>query len=244
MVQMKRASIAAVAPALLLAGLLPATASAKIIEVGATRPSALVAPTCPPGATGSKCTIVLTGVTALETISDGHTYPTTVNQPGYIVAFTLGLSALNPNRATALSDLRYLDKTYGTTRARLTVLKPAGTARHRSWVVTAESQIFYLQPYLGEVVQFPLAIALPVTRGEVVALTVPTWAPVLSIGLPTKKFAYRQSRTTGCTTPSITNQTQSRVGTSAVYGCNYPGTRVEYSVTEITTPPVPKNYLR
>lgn len=247
MVKMKRASIATVVPALLLAALLPAAASARVIELGATSPSGLVAPSCPAGATGSKCTIVLTGVTALETIRDGRTYPTTVTQPGYIVAFTLGLSRLDPNRTVALNDLRFLDRTYGTTRARITVLKPAGTPRHRSWVATAESPTFHLQQYLGQVVQIPLPVALPVTRGEVVALTVPTWAPVLVFGLPTKQFAYRQSRskskTIDCGVPSSSDQTQSKVGTSAVYGCNYPGTRVEYSATEITTPLVPKNYL-
>ena len=55
----------------------------------------------------------------------------------------------------------------------------------------------HLQPYLGYVVQFPLATPIPVVPGEVVALTVPTWAPVLTYNLSTK-IAYRQSRTANC----------------------------------------------
>jgi hypothetical protein len=243
---MKRASIATAASALLLTALVPAAATAKVIELGATA-SPLVPPTCPPGVTPANCTIVLTGVTALATVRDGHAYPTTVTQPGYIVAFTLGLSGLSTDRAAARNDIHLLNSNYGgATRARITVLKPVGKARLRTWAVTAQSPIFRLQPYLGQVVQFPLPVALPVTRGETVALTVPTWAPVLSISLPTKKFAYRQSRlaSTICTSPSITDQTQSRIGKTAIYGCNYPGTRVEYSATEVTTPPIPKNYVR
>ena len=31
---------------------------------------------------------------------------------------------------------------------------------------------------------------------------------------------------------------------TAAYTCNYPGTRVEYSATEVTTTPYPKHYVR
>ncbi len=37
-----------------------------------------------------------------------------------------------------------------------------------------------LEPYLGQTVQFPLATSLAVKKGDIVALTVPTWAPVLT----------------------------------------------------------------
>ena len=80
--------------------LLPASASAQIIELGATK-TPLVAPTCPPNVTPVQCTIVLTRATALETIRDGIAYPTTVTRPGAIVAFTVGLSRLSSNRTHA-----------------------------------------------------------------------------------------------------------------------------------------------
>src|SRR5438552_1893574 len=76
---------------------------------------------------------------------------------------------------------------------------------------------------------------LAVQRGDVVGLTVPTWAPVLSIQLPSSKFAYRQGRSTNCGNPPATNQAQA-VKQTATYKCNYAGTRVEYSATEITSP--------
>jgi hypothetical protein len=93
-----------------------------------------------------------------------------------------------------------------------------------------------VQPYLGQVVQFPLTTSLPVTRGETIALTTPTWAPVLSIDLSTTHFAYRQSRSRNCNNPPSTSQAQTQVGQNARYVCDYPGTRVEYSATEITNP--------
>lgn len=213
----------------------PASADAAVVELGATK-TPLVAPSCPPGVTAANCTIILTQVTALETIRDGIAYPTTVKKAGMIVAFTVGLSRLSTNKTTAHNDIHFLDQTYGgTTRASLTVLRRSGPKKGFKWTVVGQSAVIHLQPYLGQVVQIPLPQALPVKRGDVVGLTVPTWAPVLSIQVPAAKFAYRQSRSRGCTSPPATSQAQALKKT-ANYKCNYPGTRVEYSATEVTNP--------
>jgi hypothetical protein len=228
---------AAVGVAVMLAVLLPAVAGAQVIELGPQANTPLVAPTCPKGANANACTIILTRVTALETLWNGAAYPTKVTKAGNIVAFTLGLSALDSNRTTVHNDIHNLDSKYGgTTRAAITVLKPVGPASQRQWTVVASSPVYHLQPYLGQVVQFPLNTAIPVIPGEVVALSVPTWAPVLSIQQSTSKFAYRQSRSANCSNPPATPQVFTLPGGSAKYGCDYAGTRVEYSVTEITTP--------
>ncbi len=239
----------------LAAALVPAAASAQVIELGATK-SPLVPPVCPATVSAANCTIVLTQVTGLETIRDGVTYPTAVKKAGVIVAFTLGLSRLDPNAAKAKSDVSFLDHTYGgTTQAAITVLKPIGKKNLRRWEVTAESPIYHLQPYLGTVAQFPLAAGLvapgapplaaplPVAKGDTIALTVPTWAPVLSFGLSTSKFAYRQSRRANCTKPAAAEQAQLTIGATAPYVCDYTGTRVEYSVTEVTTPVPPTTQI-
>jgi hypothetical protein len=243
MVHMNSSRMAAAAVGVFLAVLVPTSASAAVIELGTTT-TKLVTPTCPPGVKPQNCTLVLTQVTAIETIRDGVTYPTTVKKAGVIVAFTLGLSRLDSNRAKAKADIHYLDTHFGgTTQAAITVLRAKGPKAKRQWTVTAESPVFHLQPYLGQVVQFPLPTALPVKPGDVVALSVPTWAPVLVFGLPTNKFAYRQSRTANCVPPPATEQAQLTIGSTATYTCNYPGTRVEYTATEITNPVQTKNYV-
>lgn len=227
--------------ALILA--LPAAASATIVELGATK-TALVAPSCPPNVSPANCTIILTRATALETIRDGVDYPTTAKKAGYVVAFSVGLSALSNNRSTRLSDLKYLDHQYGgTTQLAVTVLAPVGNKRQRVWKVAAESPLFHVQPYLGEVVQFPLTTALRIKKGDAVALSIPTWAPVLSIDVDKTKFAYRQSRKSNCGNPAGTSQAQMTIGESAHYACDYPGTRVEYSATEVVSPTYPKGYV-
>jgi hypothetical protein len=203
------------------------------VELGATK-APIVAPVCPPGVSSSKCTIILTRVTALETIRDGATYPTKVTQAGTITAFTLGLSQLSSSKSTQKSYIHYLDGAYGgTARVALTVLAPGGGKKTQwRWKAVAESPVYHVEPYLGSVVRIPLDTSLRVAPGDVVALTTPTWAPVLSINLDAKKFAYRQSRSYNCTNAAATNQAQLAVGQIASYACNYPGTRLEYSATE------------
>jgi hypothetical protein len=232
---MKRSLLVTVG-ACALGGLLPAAAAAAITELGATT-TALVAPACPKGVAPSQCTIILTRATAIETIRDDIAYPSTVKQAGRIVAFTVGLSALSTNATTAQNDVKFLDKTYGgDAQVELTVLKRVGKKTAWTWQVIAQGPLVDVQPYLGQVAQFPLTASIPVVRGEVIALTTPTWAPVLSIDLSTHNFAYRQSRTTNCNNPPSTSQAQVTVGGSARYTCDYPGTRVEYSATEVSTP--------
>jgi hypothetical protein len=231
---MKRKLLTVVA-ASALAALVPAVALAAVIELGVPS-TALVAPSCPKGVAPANCTIILTRVTAVETLRDGTAYPTTVKQAGRIVAFTVGLSRLSTDRTTAHNDIHLLDSAYGgTTRVAITILRRVGRANQRRWKAVASSPVFRVQPYLGQVVQFPLTTTISVRPGDVVALTTPTWAPVLSIDLSSSKFAYRQSRSTSCNNPPATNAAQA-TGQTTTYKCNYPGTRVEYSATEISNP--------
>jgi hypothetical protein len=237
MIDMKRSSLVS-APAIAIGLLLvPAAAYAAIVELGATTATPLVSYMCPTTIKPASCTIILTRATALETVRDRNSYPTKVTKAGNIVAFTVGLSRLSTNTSTARSDISFLDHTYGgTTQVAITVLKQVGRQSQRRWQVVAQSPIFHVQPYLGEVVQFPLATSIPVVPGEVIALTTPTWAPVLVINQPSSRFAYRQSRSANCNNPPSSSQAQLRMNQSATYTCNYPGTRVEYSATEVTAP--------
>jgi hypothetical protein len=237
---MKRAVLAAAA-ILMAAVLVPATASAADLQIGVTA-SPVISPTCPANAQGTACKIVLTQVTAYETLRDGVSNPDTIKQSGVISAFTLGLAGTSLITPKVLSGL---DKSYGgPPEAQLTVLRPTGTPSNPYYRVAAESTIVKLRPELGKVAEFPLVTPLPVVRGEMLALTVPTWAPVLSFELATNKFAYVQGRanmkttsgSTSCDTTGGANLAQIVVGELSTYGCSYPGTRIEYSALEITTP--------
>jgi hypothetical protein len=239
-------AIAALLTALVLVS--PAAASAQIVELGKTS-TPIVAPSCPTGVSPAQCFIILTRTTAVQTVSDGVLNPTKVKNAGWIVSFTVGLSKLSTNPKTESSYLHTLDSAYGgTPQLALTVLKPGP---NNKYTVAAESGIYHLIPFLGQVLQEPLSLppsfstftALPVVPGEVVGLTVPTWAPVLSYNLSPTKFAYRQSRMANCKNAAGTETAQTTIGASTRYLCNYTGTRVEYTATEVVNVPYPKTYV-
>lgn len=245
---MKRFSL--VTAGLLAAGLaaLPAVADAKIVVLGQTA-TPIASPVCPKGVSPSQCFIILTRTTAIQTTSDGVTNPTVVKNNGWIVSFTVGLSQLSTNSKTEHNYLKTLDTAYGgTPQLALTVLQPGP---NNKYTVAASSGIYHVTPFLGQVVQEPLSLpptfttftAIPVKKGDVIGLTVPTWAPVLTYNLNSTKFTYRQSRMTNCKNAAGAQSAQITVGASTRYLCNYTGTRVEYSATEVVNTPYPKTYV-
>jgi hypothetical protein len=227
---------------------LPGVAAAKIVELGQTT-TPIASPICPKGVSPSQCFIILTRTTAVQTASDGVSNPTVVKNDGWIVSFTIGLSQLSTNAKTEHNYLKTLDSAYGgTPQIALTVLQPGPKNKY---TVAAESPIYHVTPFLGQVLQEPLSLpptfttftAIPVKKGDVIGLTVPTWAPVLTYNLNSTKFTYRQSRRTNCKVAAGSQTAQMTVGASASYLCNYTGTRVEYSATEVVDTPYPKTYV-
>jgi hypothetical protein len=216
--------------------IVPALAVAAIVELGDQTSTKLVAPTCPSGVKPSQCTIILTRDTALATIRDGVSYPTMVHRAGRIVSFSVGLSSLSTSTSTRKKDINFLNQTYGgDAQVVLTVLKRVGRKGQR-WQAVANSGVWHVVPYLGSVAQIPLLTSIQVRPGEVVALSTPTWAPVLSIQQPTGN-AYRQARGSkpDCSRPSTKQQAQSK-GHTSNFPCKYAGTRIEYAATEVTYP--------
>ena len=59
-----------------------------------------------------------------------------------------------------------------------------------------------LEPYFGKTAQFPLETTIQVKKGDIIALTVPTWAPALALGFG-NDTSWRASRAKKqCTTTS------------------------------------------
>lgn len=198
------------------------TASARLYELGATtEPTAVSCPdTC----------FVVTRTTALQVRTGTMRYPTTAPRNGRVVAFTVQLGSLSSRQ------ISFFNSTYGgTSRVQLAVLRPKPRRRYD---VVATTGIFKLQPYFGTTVQFPLKATLPVRKGDVIALTVPTWAPVLAVNLP-QENGWRASRADNCR-DLLTQTAQMTVGSSTQYKCLYQTARVTYSASLISTPVPPR----
>lgn len=213
-----------VALAVCLLGAAASTASAKTYELGASADGTSVS--CP-----DNC-FVVTRTTALQVRTGTLRYPTTVPKSGRVVAFTLQLGSLSDRQ------IHFFNSTYGgTSRVQLAVLREQARPA-RSYEVVATTGVFKIQPFFGTTVQFPLKTSLAARKGDIVALTVPTWAPVLAVNLP-KENGWRASRADSCT-DLLTQTAQMTLGNSTQYKCLYQTARVTYTATLIATPVAPR----
>jgi hypothetical protein len=202
----------------------PAVASARIIEIGQT--TAAPAPSCPT----SPCEVI-SRTTAFQARVDGKRELFVSPAAGRIVAWSITLGT--PGR----KQRRYFEENLGgAAQAGISVLRQG---ERRYGRVTGESPVQTLTPYFGQTVQFPLATSLAINKGDVVALTVPTWAPALGLGLG-RNTVWRASRDIDACDDTQTQSAQADLMDLARYRCAYRTARVTYSATLITTPVPPK----
>lgn len=205
----------------------PRTRAASVTEVGRAPDNA--APMCP----GNPCNVV-TRTTGYGRTANGVAQPNLVARDGRLVSLTLRLG-----KPTA-KQITFFNKNYGgASQVVLTVLR--GSRRPKlTFTVVAQSAITRPQRYFGQTAQFPLHNSLDVRKGDVVAITVPTWAPILASGL-SRSNSWRASRGSGrmgCndTATFATQTAQTSLGARTQYLCAYVGARLTYSATLISTP--------
>ena len=115
--------------------------------------------------------------------------------------------------------------------ARLAILRRVPGTNPPRYNLRSQGSIKVLSPYLGQTVKF--GASLQVEKGDIVGLTVPTWAPAFAQGLPANNV-WRASREPGnCTNSTDIRQgePQQKVGTRATYGCRYSTARLLYTAT-------------
>ena len=103
-----------------------------------------------------------------------------------------------------------------------------------TYKLVAQGPVVQLEKYFGKAAQFPLASTIQVKKGDLIALAVPTWAPVLALGF-TNETSWRASRPRSSCSSTSTQSVQS-VGSSVQYYCLYRQARLTYSATLISTP--------
>jgi hypothetical protein len=210
--------------AVALATLAAAPSEAKIIEIGSA--SAPGAPSCPT----NPCQAV-SRTTGYQAKVGAKRQVMVAPADGKIVAWTITLGS--PGK----SQVNYFNDNYGgASTAGISVLKPGRKLRHK---VNGHSPLQRLQPYFGTTVQFPLDRSLTVRKGFLVALTVPSWAPALALGMDTGTL-WRASRPTNACDEPGKQSAQLVLGNQVPYRCLYRTARLTYSVTMITTPKPPK----
>jgi hypothetical protein len=208
-----------------LALLLPAAAPATLAEVGvipATTPATV--PSCP----ASPC-LAVSRTTGFQVKIGKFHNPLSSIRSGTIVAWTIMLG--KPNA----TQIKFFNANEGgPSEAGIAILR-SQPKPNLTFKLIAQSPLVKLEPYFGKTAQFPLETTIPIRKGDIVALTVPSWAPALALGFggDTSWRASRQK--SGCTSTS-SQTSQTAVGSSVQYYCLYQTARLSYSATLISTP--------
>ncbi|MGH2983287.1 MAG: hypothetical protein ACRDK5_03375 [Solirubrobacterales bacterium] len=207
-----------------------AVGAAKLVVLGAATPAN---PSCP-----ESCQAV-GKTTGFQTAIGATKGPFVVPYRGRIVAWSIKLSAPRANQIDFFKDFYG-----GEPRARLAVLKPIQKqikVGHQVYKLKSQSPIEDLGPFLGTTTTFTLQSPLRVKPGQVVGLTIPTWAPAFAVG-QANNTAWRASRKKAACDNADDIQAgtaHEAVGQERLYGCQYTTARLLYSATVVGEPNAP-----
>jgi hypothetical protein len=179
-------------------------------------------------------------VTGFQAIAGGVNQPYEAPFDGKIVAWSITLA--RPSRTdtkTTTNEVGFFDEFLGTpSEARIGILRPVEGSSPPQYTLVRQSQLEVLNPYFGSTPIFALDHPLSVLRGQVVALTVPTWAPMFAFNV-SEEETWRGSRLSGhCASKEDIQggHPQQGVGKTKSYGCYYSNARLLYTATLVKKP--------
>ena len=180
-------------------------------------------PACP----GNPCSAV-GNVTGFQKEADGREGIFRAKKNGKIVAFALDLSKPDKSQREFLGDFFRSNRFGKTPTARIAVIRRAEGSRFR---LKRQSPVVKLNGLLGQKQYFTLNKPLRMRKGDVLALTVPTWASSFATGLRPRDHQWLASRKRGkCSgNANIKNGSpHQKVDTVRQYGCAYDLDRLLY----------------
>lgn len=217
------------------------SAPLRVVVLGQT--SETPAPSCPGkvvnGVPEVECRVE-GHVTGFQSVADGVARPFEAPFEGKIVAWSISLSKPSTKETKTTSDeVGFFNEFFGTpSEARIGILRPIEGTKPPQYKLVRQSPIEVLNPYFGSTPVFALDHPLTVLQGQVVALTVPTWAPMFALNLSPEN-SWRGSRLPEhCVArEDIQNgHPQQGVGKTKTYGCYYSEARLLYTATLVKKP--------
>jgi hypothetical protein len=214
---------AVLAAAVAATAVAPAIAVAALQEVGPVPgESSMPAPACP-----AKPCLAISRTTGYQVKVGDARGTHVVKEDGRIVAWTIKLS--RPGR----KQIEFFEKNLGgESTAQLTVLRPGNKLYAR---VLAQGSPVELEPYFGTTAQFALDRSIPVKKGNVIGLSVPTWAPALAIN-QAGTVSWRASRGKGACNDFSRPTAQTGVNNITRFFCLYRTARLTYTATVVPDP--------
>lgn len=202
----------------------PAIAHAAIDSVPAD--TELGTPSCPETDKVTNPCNVITRTTGYQAKVGTKRGLMAVKRSGRLVSWTIKLGS------PSAKEIAFFKKTYGgDAQASVVVLRLGNKLRAR---VVAETPAVKLEKYFGKTAEFPLETSIPVKKGYVIGLAVPTWAPALALNLGSDT-SWRASRKQGACEDYVA-ATQGPLNSVPQFYCLYRKVQLTYSARVIPTP--------
>lgn len=212
------------------------SAPARTIELGQV--DSVERPTCPGrivnGVEVEPCRVE-GHITGFQVKAGGVPNPYEAPFDGKIVAWSISLA--RPSRVDGpktTNEIGFFNDFLGSpSMARVGVLRRVKGSKPPRFKLLRQSPLQILNPYFGSRPIFALEHPLTILRGQIVALTVPTWAPMFAFNID-EDNTWRGSRLPGkCSTrEDLQNgRPQQGVGKIKTYGCYYSAARLLYTAT-------------
>jgi len=179
-------------------------------------------------------------VTGFQAMADGTEDPYEAPFDGKLVAWSITLA--KPSRQetkTTTDELGFFNDFLGApSRARVGVLRQEGETDPPRYKLIRQSPLKTLNPYFGSTPIFALDHPMWVLKGDVVALTVPTWAPMFAFNVPADNTwrGSRQPEKCSSREDIQTGHPQQGVQKTKVYGCSYSNARLLYQAWLVKRP--------
>jgi hypothetical protein len=179
-------------------------------------------------------------VTGFQSIADGIARPYEAPYDGKIVAWSITLAKPSTTETeTTTDEVSFFNEFLGEpSEARIGILKPIEGTNPPQYTLVRQSPLQVLNPFFGTTPIFALKHPLAILQGQVVALTVPTWAPMFAFNVSSEN-TWRGSRLPEhCSSKEDIQEghPQQGVGKTKPYGCYYSNARLLYTATLVKNP--------
>jgi hypothetical protein len=179
-------------------------------------------------------------VTGFQSIADGVPRPFEAPFEGKIVAWSITLAKPSTEETkTTTDEVGFFNDFLGTpSQARIGILRPIEDSKPPKYKLVRQGPLETLNPYFGSTPVFALDHPLTVLKGQIVALTIPTWAPMFAFNVSSDN-TWRGSRLPEqCSSKEDIQggHPQQGVGKIKTYGCYYSNARLLYTATLVKKP--------
>ncbi len=180
-------------------------------------------------------------VSGFQAIAEGIQRPYEAPFEGKVVAWSITLAKPSKTKtSTTVDEISVFNELLGEpSQARIGILRPVDEeTKPPRYKLVRQSPLEVLNPYFGSTPVFALEHPLTILKGQIVALTVPTWAPMFAFNVSGEN-TWRGSRLPEhCASKEDIQggHPQQGVGKTKTYGCYYSNARLLYTATLVKKP--------